>query len=781
MGSNTMNDDFLHQFREPPSNQYAENLHSQLFEEANTMPEVSPYIANISLNGHVSRRKAFLRPQWMTLVAAIFALLILGGMVIVSRILPQTLHTQSNDSSFLDHLQLISAENASQLTQVAQIGRGLISQAAWSPDGKLLAISGTQGVWLHDADNLSESPILLMGSVPADSPSVTFNKTGSPNPTDIPAASRSIAFSPDGDFLAMADGGQVRIWNPTNHQIIIDLDAKTSFVRAVAFSPDGKWLATGGGKQDDDPSNFIIRLWDTTTWKEHQNFGDQTSPIRNLVFSPDGSILASENQDGAYLWDMSTSKMLHALRWRSTQPTLSGMAFSPDGKTIALADSPTISLWNVQIGKRIDNIDLADLVNKYSNGDNFEFLASIFPDIKDLTFSPDGQLLAIESSVLGLVLWDTQSKQFLSEKHDPWQILYQSANLSFSAAFSPDGGKLASVEYSGLVNIMDTQTHTLQPIPGYLGAILGFLNVSTDSHHLAFSEYERWGVSFYDLISMSKTNQISLDKPNYPIGISPDWKWLVATGGHFEGNDWNSSGIKFIDALSGDDLKTTINEDAARTRTGIGVFSTDGHYFATTTENINGKNGTLRLWNVVQFPTLTDPLTYQYTNAGINSITFNPNHTLLAAGLRIGDWGSKQGELLLMDVASGDMGSVWEYPYGSLNQLHFAPDGHVLAASTETGILLFDTQTNSIIRKFGQSNEAIARNAFSPDGSLLAATLDDTLYVWNTETGKVIFSHGLEKGIDFQENSEIAFSPDGRFVVTAGNDGQVRIWGISNP
>lgn len=770
-----MKDDFLHQFREKPDNQFAEKLHQQLFEEVNMVSEITISKVEVSLNGHSASNRPLRKPQWVTLAAAIFALLILGSMVILSRV---GLHTDDQTfTSPLEHLQIISTDNASKLTQVFQLGRGLISQVRWSPDGKKLAVSGAQGVWLHDGANLNAPPELLPAEVPADAPGVTF-KDGSPYATDIPAAARAIAFSPNGEFLTMADGGHVRIWNLDSRQVVADIDARTSLVRAVAFSPDGKFLATGGGKQDDDPVNFVIRLWDTTTWEEALNIGDQTSPISNVAFSPDNQILASENRDGAYLWDAANGQLIHALRWRSNQPTLSGMAFSPDGKTFALADSPTASLWDVETGKRIDSIDFTELVTPSENGSPFQFPASIFPDIKDLTFSPNGRLLAIESSVLGLVLWDTQTKQFLTEKHAPQQILYQSANLSFSAAFSPDGERLASVEYSGSVNLMNVETSTVQPVDGYIGAMFGFTRVSSDSKQLAFSEYERWGISFYDLPSGSKTRQLAIDNPNYPLDMSTNWDWLVSTDAVPQDDSWKRIDIKFMDTITG---KTLATAEGERNGPQIGVFSADNHYFATATQDMNGKTATIRLWDITQFPILSNPITYQYTKGTIMDAVFNPDHTVLAIGTRVGDWGSKQGELLLMNVASGEVHSVLSYPDGSLNQLHFTPDGNTLVAATETGIVVFDLLNRSVIDHFDQRDEDVAHSNFSPNGSLLAATQDDTLYLWNIETGEILFSHPLTKGIDFQTNADVLVSPDGRFIVTAGYDGKINIWGAPSP
>ena len=63
--------------------------------------------------------------------------------------------------------------------------------------------------------------------------------------------------------------------------------------------------------------------------------------------------------------------------------------------------------------------------------------------------------------------------------------------------------------------------------------------------------------------------------------------------------------------------------------------------------------------------------------------------------------------------------------------------------------------------------------AFSPDGRfVVTASWDGTARVWEAATGKAIgepLRH--EKAV-----RSAAFSPDGRFVVTASGDGTARVW-----
>jgi len=62
---------------------------------------------------------------------------------------------------------------------------------------------------------------------------------------------------------------------------------------------------------------------------------------------------------------------------------------------------------------------------------------------------------------------------------------------------------------------------------------------------------------------------------------------------------------------------------------------------------------------------------------------------------------------------------------------------------------------------------------FSPDGRLLAsAGQDGKAKIWNASTGRLVFTlNGHEKAVN-----DVVFSPDGKWLVTASGDGMVKLW-----
>ena len=95
----------------------------------------------------------------------------------------------------------------------AHLGKGTVQQIAYSPDGKLLAVAGSAGIWLYDANNLNEVG-LLQGHI-----SWVY----------------SVAFSPDGKWLASGSyDGTILLWE-------VNLQ-----VPGRPVEPNGKQLVTWG-------------------------------------------------------------------------------------------------------------------------------------------------------------------------------------------------------------------------------------------------------------------------------------------------------------------------------------------------------------------------------------------------------------------------------------------------------------------------------------------------------------------------------------------------------
>ena len=111
---------------------------------------------------------------------------------------------------------------------------------------------------------------------------------------------------------------------------------------------------------------------------------------------------------------------------------------------------------------------------------------------------------------------------------------------------------------------------------------------------------------------------------------------------------------------------------------------------------------------------------------------------------------------------------------GVVNVANISPDGSKVVTAERTGIVgVWDAGTGKQIRLLRGHGDQIHDVRFSPDGSTIAsAARDGTARTWDTETGAPIAVHEQTGG---HYVDAVSFSPDGRWVLSAGN-GWAEIW-----
>lgn len=101
------------------------------------------------------------------------------------------------------------------------------------------------------------------------------------------------------------------------------------------------------------------------------------------------------------------------------------------------------------------------------------------------------------------------------------------------------------------------------------------------------------------------------------------------------------------------------------------------------------------------------------------------------------------------------------YPY-SVKSVAFSPNGRLLATGSVVTIKLWEVETGAEVHTLRGHTDWVWGVAFSPDGRLLAsASLDHTAKIWEIETGKEIRTLHTSAQV-----WSVAFSPDGRLLVT---------------
>ena len=187
-----------------------------------------------------------------------------------------------------DEIDKIPDDFKTQINELAPT----ISALVFSPDGKKL-VSATLGgkVDMWDAKTGSSLARLFEGKGP--------RVEGTP--PDISISYQiyidSMAFSPNGNLIAMASSNKVDVLTLQNRTLLKEISTKSASPNVLVFSPDNAMLVIGlyGGK---------IELWDLETDDRPITLKGHTETVQTLVFSPDGKTLVSTGNDGTILlWD----------------------------------------------------------------------------------------------------------------------------------------------------------------------------------------------------------------------------------------------------------------------------------------------------------------------------------------------------------------------------------------------------------------------------------------------------------------------------------------------
>ncbi len=268
-----------------------------------------------------------------------------------------------------------------------------------------------------------------------------------------PKAKTSVSLSPDGArLLSNGGGGAARIWNARTRQTLTTLDSKDA-VQTVAFSPDGKWIAGAIANR--------IRLWDAAG-KFIADWEGRDESITALAFSPDGATLASGSRAGVavLIWRVVDGEPILLIPDALDGCSIESLAFLPGNNTLAVGgidwmatggSNGAISLWNLAERAEIATFfDGAAAIAVHPSGD---LVASASLDcsvclwdvslgqlqqelighdgpVTAIAFSPDGAWLASAGEDLTLRLWDAKGNE---------RVAFEMDSQVTAVAFSPDG------------------------------------------------------------------------------------------------------------------------------------------------------------------------------------------------------------------------------------------------------------------------------------------------------------------------------------------------------
>jgi WD40 repeat protein/serine/threonine protein kinase len=488
-------------------------------------------------------------------------------------------------------------------------------------------------------------------------------------------------------------------------------------LEGATLSADGRFLLVA--------ADHVIQLRDFPAGQWRLNIPFAVQWHSPFAVSPRGEYLATlAGPEGILtVWHLRTGERLAELNHGSSAQAL---AWSADGQFVATGgDNRTIRIWDPKTGR-----EQRTLASPAS--------------ILSLAFAPNGRTLAVGAEGAGVQLLDLATgsvkRNLRTRGRGPSRL-----------TFSPDGQKLATSNLSFGGYGADNRVWSIDAEEGSLdvsssGDALWFA-FSPDSQRLVLADHQGT-IRLWDLDRRAEIERISAH-----IGNVNGLLWLsdgriFSAGADGAVRIWESqrSGLEQLKGYRSS-LRTL-------------AFSGDSRFLAAA-----GIGRDVFLWNVAG-----SFLAGTYTNHTHNAaaVAFGPDGRVATAG----------GDQSVQVWNPATLETTWASsiaPASVAYWVAFSPDGRrIYAASNRDTLTILDSATGKHLGSITGLGEIVDGLAVSPDGRLLAICQKVKLSVWLADGSRELWQ------VPANPDRCAAFSPDGKWIATGDQDGEVSLWEVAS-
>jgi WD40 repeat protein len=405
------------------------------------------------------------------------------------------------------------------------------------------------------------------------------------------------------------------------------------------------------------------------------------------------------------------------------------IAVHPDGRQLVSAGRDAlVGTWDAETGAPV-----ADLVGHVGTG----FEGRVF----SLAYSPDGAMVASGGGDGQIVLSDPDTGEQLG-------VPLEMDSAVRSLAFSPDGEALFAGSEGGRLVRWDPDAGVLIEDAVDLGAGVSALAFGRDEGLLVVALRDgritlRDTAPGFEVVR--SLGRVRPGPNGVPVAFSPGGRSFAAGSGDGTVSLWDATTWRRL----GEPIEVHSSEVA-----GV-AFSPDGRLVAS-----GSFDGEVALTRVDALRLIAEPIALGHA---VETVGFDPASGALAVA-------TDAGQIVLLD---GSLGRLVEHTEWVLS-VSVSRDAGVLASAGVDGtVLLWDpADRRPVGRPFVHEGGAYVVSV-RPDGRRLALATADGVVVWDVASRSQL---GLLRGADADTQYSVAYSPDGRLLVSGGEGGGITIW-----
>ena len=635
---------------------------------------------------------------------------------------------------------------------IARLGRGSVRDVAFSPDGQYFAVASAIGLWLYERPTLS--PIALWDTERGMTNSVTF----SPNSQRI---------------ITHTFAENVKIWDVEHGICVAEVDEPSrSDISKPVFSQDAQRFAAADYRME----NGKVYIWDPHTGTKIRETDIQHAyDVYPLCFSPDLSLLAGKNSDEAsrgrnigdgdaiVVWDAETGEQIINLTYPERVRSL---CFSPRGQCLAAGGwNGTIDVWNIASGQ------LETTSAEYGD-------AKVYP-----YFITEDELIVAAVSREKIAIWNAKK----GEKLDEFE--HRGSNYS-EVRFSESGTELALASESDIhiwTQDNNSDSHTRVTLRGHIGT-MDTVALSADEKTLA-AGFWRDNVRLWDVVSRRsyRPDNEKLPGSHHNVYLSSHKKiiftnvdkttlrvWEVGNSEPIAELTKPEAGLMRLEAFTPNGYRLACVDRESNIHVWEGISSSN-----TTCKPDNWKKHTVLVGHAA--PSNRTGFSMQH----IVGMAFSPDGKRLAsiardctAYLWDVDSGTQIAELPLTPPPGKN--TYREYDTG----IAFSPRGDIIASGKWGAIVLWDATDGKALMTLPQpeGSQRPITLCFSPCGEYLASGAwwqrglqKVPIRLWEMASGENIATFwGHTTDVQC-----FAFSQDGTLLVSGGHDGAIYLWDLT--